>query len=74
MVWFDLDDVGVSPDEFVLMGKEKGLRFLGARLVVHYQICDEAVGRLTGVLQVLIAKKGAGKGLEDREVGIRNYG
>ena len=44
MVWFDLAAVGWSDEEFVELGREFGLRFLGGRLVVHYQIGEEAVG------------------------------
>lgn len=74
MVWFDLDDAGISDDEFVEMGKKYGLRFLGARLVVHYQIGEEAVKRLEGVLQEVIERKQAGGVKSEGKVGEKAYG
>lgn len=72
MVWFDLDDVGVSAEEFVEMGSKYGLRFLGPRLVVHYQIGDEAVEKLEKVLKEVIERKGS-RGVK-RKVGEKAYG
>lgn len=74
MVWFDLDDAGISPADFTQMGKEKGLRLLGARLVVHYQICDEAVAKLEEVMKVVFERKGTTNGVQEQKVGIKNYG
>jgi len=75
MVWFDLDDVGLTAPEFVDIGKKHGLRFLGPRLVVHYQISDEAVNRLEGVLKEIIAGKGTtGASGVERKVGEKAYG
>lgn len=37
MVWLDLEAVGLEKEEWVQRGVEKGLRFLGGRLVVHYR-------------------------------------
>lgn len=48
MVWLDLGGVGeggMSSEMFITMAAEEGLRVMGGRLVVHYQIGDEAVGR-----------------------------
>jgi threonine aldolase len=79
MVWFDLDDCGVSETEFVEMGKQKGLRLLGGRLVMHYQISEEAVERLRVVLEeVLERKEGEGSkevnGTNEKVVGKKTYG
>ncbi|MCJ1352321.1 MAG: hypothetical protein MMC33_002305 [Icmadophila ericetorum] len=58
MCWFDLEDAGISVPEFVEIGVKHGVKFLGGRLVVHYQISDEAVRRLEKVMdEVLLAKK-----------------
>ncbi|KAK5117525.1 hypothetical protein LTR62_004947 [Meristemomyces frigidus] len=51
MVWFDLEAAGVSAEEFVEMGEKMGVRLLGGRLVVHYQIGDEAVERLKRLME-----------------------
>lgn len=56
MVWFDLEEAGVSTDEFVQMGEKAGLRVMGGRLVVHYQIGDEAVERLEKVMRAIFEK------------------
>nr|POF12762.1 aldolase vrtj [Quercus suber] len=53
MVWLDLEAAGVSMQEFIALGEKAGLRLMGGRLVVHYQICDEAVARLEKVMQHL---------------------
>lgn len=45
MVWCDLDEAGVTKEEFVRVCGEEGLNVLGGRLVVHYQIGEEALGR-----------------------------
>ncbi|PVH82900.1 hypothetical protein DL98DRAFT_513581 [Cadophora sp. DSE1049] len=74
MVWFDLDDAGISDDEFVEMGSKHGLRFLGPRLVVHYQIGEEAVQRLEGVLKEVIERKQAGGVKREGKVGEKAYG
>ncbi len=59
MVWLDLEAAGVSPARFVEVGVEEGVRLLGGRVVVHYQVCGEAVGRLGRVMdRVLMAKGG----------------
>ncbi|KAK0122253.1 hypothetical protein ONS95_010504 [Cadophora gregata] len=74
MVWFDLDDAGISDDEFVELGSKHGLRFLGPRLVVHYQIGEEAVQRLGEVLKEVIERKQAGGVKKEGKVGEKAYG
>ncbi|KAK4545631.1 hypothetical protein LTR36_002584 [Oleoguttula mirabilis] len=54
MVWFDLDASGISKETFVEEGEKVGLRLMGGRLVVHYQIGDEAVSRLGKLMQVVL--------------------
>ncbi|KAJ5566618.1 Aromatic amino acid beta-eliminating lyase/threonine aldolase [Penicillium sp. DV-2018c] len=49
MVWLDLEASGVGPNDLAEIGKEKGLRLLGGRIVVHYQVSDEAISRLEQV-------------------------
>jgi threonine aldolase len=50
MVWLDLEHAGLSAETFVGISKKHGLKTRGGRLVVHYQICDEAVTRLGMVM------------------------
>jgi threonine aldolase len=83
MVWFDLEECGVTEEEFVELGKQHGLRLLGGRLVVHYQISDEAVERLRGLLGIVMARKkerehgSVGNGVNGEtteKVGEKTYG
>ncbi|KAK5127008.1 hypothetical protein LTR85_008367 [Meristemomyces frigidus] len=57
MVWFDLDAAGISTEKFIEEGEKVGLRLLGGRLVVHYQIGDEAVSRLEKLMQAVLKGK-----------------
>lgn len=77
MVWFNLEDLNLTEDEFAVIGKKHGLRFLGGRLVVHYQISDEAVERLEGLMKEVIGRKHAnenGSANKKRKVGEKAYG
>ena len=57
MVWLDLDTAGVSSEAFVAAGVEEGVRFLGGRVVVHYQVSEEAVARLARVMDAVLSKR-----------------
>ena len=61
MVWFDLAAAGTTKERFVEIGVEHGVRFLGGRLVVHYQIGPDAVKRLVKVMDAVL---GTGKHAE----------
>jgi threonine aldolase len=57
------------------LGVEHGLRLLGGRLVVHYQISDEAVNRLEDVMKEVMSRKAAnGNTVKDIKVGEKAYG
>lgn len=58
MVWLDLADAGSSAKEFVALGKKEGLKLLSGRLVVHYQIGDEAVEKLEKIMKQVLGNKG----------------
>ncbi|KAI9701895.1 MAG: hypothetical protein M1836_001239 [Candelina mexicana] len=55
MVWLDLENVGVGVKEFVTEGEREGLKFMGGRLVVHYQISEDAIKRLDKLMQRLLS-------------------
>ncbi|KAK5129378.1 hypothetical protein LTR08_003538 [Meristemomyces frigidus] len=57
MVWFDLEAAGMTSEKFIEEGEKAGLRLLGGRLVVHYQIGDEAVSRLETLMQAVFKGK-----------------
>jgi threonine aldolase len=57
MVWLDLEHAGVSGAEFVEISRRQGLKMLGGRLVVHYQVCDDAVSRLEKVMDEVMSRQ-----------------
>jgi threonine aldolase len=59
MVWLDVESAGLTVEDFVTLAKERGVRVNGGRMVVHYQISDEAVQRLELLMRdILVEKKG----------------
>ncbi|KAL8714404.1 MAG: hypothetical protein Q9220_001737 [cf. Caloplaca sp. 1 TL-2023] len=68
MVWFDLEHAGVGVKEFVEAGVREGVRLLGGRCVVHYQVGEEGVRRLGRVMDIVL--KGGG----GRKRGVENGG
>lgn len=57
MVWIDLESAGVSKEDFVEIAKMHGLKVLGGRLVVHHQICEDAVVLLGNVMDDVMKRK-----------------
>ncbi|KAI9926471.1 hypothetical protein ASPWEDRAFT_45425 [Aspergillus wentii DTO 134E9] len=55
MIWLDLESSGVGPNDLAEIGNEKGLKLLGGRIVVHYQVSDEAIARLAQVFEVAMS-------------------
>ena len=72
MVWIDLEDTGVSNGEFVEIAQQHGLKFEGPRLVVHYQICDDAVARLEQVMNEVIHRRATSPDKVNGTVGYTN--
>ncbi|PTU20019.1 hypothetical protein P175DRAFT_0438689 [Aspergillus ochraceoroseus IBT 24754] len=52
MVWLDVEAAGLGPNDLSEIGSEKGLKLLGNRIVVHYQVSEEALNRLEQVFDV----------------------
>ncbi|KAF7585736.1 hypothetical protein BBP40_010176 [Aspergillus hancockii] len=46
MVWLDLEAAGLGPNDLAEIGEKKGLKLLGNRVVIHYQVSEEAIARL----------------------------
>ncbi len=61
MVWLDLASASISNVDFVQMASGEGLKAFSGRLVVHYQITDEAIDRLGRVMDAVL-KKGSENG------------
>lgn len=74
MVWLDLEHANISGADFVALGKENGLKFMSGRLVVHYQIGDEAVEKLESVMKDVLSKKVSNGTVETEKVGEKIYG
>jgi threonine aldolase len=70
MVWLDLEHAGLSTGAFVEISKKHGLKMLGGRLVVHYQICDDAVTRLGMVMDEIVSRD---KSLQNGDVEENGY-
>jgi len=64
MVWLDLEEAGIDTAEWSRIAAEFGLRLMRGRLVVHYQISDEGIEKLTRVMEAALKGKRApvGKG------------
>lgn len=58
MVWFDLEAAEVGVEGFVEAGVREGVKLMGGRVVVHYQIGEEGVRRLGRVMDRVL---GVGK-------------
>lgn len=54
MCWLDLEYSHISKEEFVEAGVKEGVKVMGGRVVVHYQICDEAVEALGRVMDAVL--------------------
>lgn len=50
VVWVDLKLLGVEEKTWNAVGKRHGVRLDGKRIMVHHQICDEAVTKLQSVM------------------------
>ncbi|KAK2878178.1 hypothetical protein FQN49_001081 [Arthroderma sp. PD_2] len=57
MVWLDLAAAGISEDDFIKRGDGFGLKLMGGRLVVHYQIGHDAVDKLEKLMKEILVTK-----------------
>lgn len=56
MVWLDIEHEGLSAEDFALLAASHGLKVAGGRLVIHYQIGDDAVRKLEAVMDEVLEK------------------
>jgi threonine aldolase len=54
MVWLDLAEAGCPDSRFAELAAEEGLKARGGRLVVHYQITQEAIERLGRIMNQVL--------------------
>lgn len=57
MAWLDLKGAGVEEAEWNAAGRRHGIRLDGKRVVVHHQICDEAMDRLSRAMDDVLHAK-----------------
>ncbi|SPQ17816.1 e0ba1df1-5ebb-44ee-a2ad-20f47573167e [Thermothielavioides terrestris] len=65
MVWLDLDDANCTGARFEALGREAGLKLLGGRLVIHYQIYqnrDFVIPRLANIFKAVLGGRGQSGG------------
>lgn len=66
MVWLDVESTGLEMKDFIAMAADRGLRTLGGRLVVHYQISKEAMDRFELLTKDILGEKKRGVKRMDR--------
>lgn len=75
IIWFDLGDAGISGTEFVVLGTEHGLRLGRGRVVLHYQVSDEALEKFEEVMKIVLERKAQNGGRTiERKIGETRYG
>ncbi|KAH8884539.1 hypothetical protein GQ53DRAFT_752156 [Thozetella sp. PMI_491] len=65
MVWIDLADAGCDPAKVSKFGQQEGLKMLGNRLIIHYQIYqnrETVLPKLEKVFKKILAEKGQAGG------------
>jgi len=73
MVWLDLEAAETTKEEFIAMALKHGIKTMGGRLVVHYQIAEEGINRLEGLMREVLhmetgSEEGKIKGVEKHVV------
>ncbi|ORY14540.1 pyridoxal phosphate-dependent transferase [Clohesyomyces aquaticus] len=60
MVWLDIEGQGIEATKWVELAEKYGVRMMSGRLVVHYQIGEEAIERLRQIFtEALRGQKGS---------------
>lgn len=57
VVWVDLKSLGVEERTWNAAGKRHGILLDGKRIMVHHQICDEAVIKLQSVIAEVLSNE-----------------
>ena len=57
MVWLDFETSGVSEDTFIEAAKSRGLRVMGGRMVVHYQVTEKAISELKEAMEEVLERR-----------------
>ena len=57
IVWVDLQEAGIEGENFREVGRKYGVKVDGSRIVIHYQISDEALMRLENTFASVLSRK-----------------
>jgi threonine aldolase len=68
MTWLDLEGSGVELNQFIELGEEYGVRVRGGRLVVHYQIGEDAIAALTQLFKHVLKGEVGEKRKRDAQI------
>ncbi|KAK6519562.1 hypothetical protein TWF281_003387 [Arthrobotrys megalospora] len=68
MVWLDLKSVGVDEGDIPVEARNAGLKWDYERIVVHHQICDNAIEKLEGVFEKLVESAKARGGVQSQDM------
>ncbi|KAL1878977.1 putative low-specificity L-threonine aldolase 1 [Paecilomyces lecythidis] len=55
MVWLDLAQAGLGPNDVSEVAAHNGLQLRGGRIVIHHQISDDAIYRLEKVFDIVLS-------------------
>lgn len=61
IVYVDLEEAGISDEDFRDLGRKFGIKLDGCRIVLHYQISDEALRRMGMVFNEAFSKDRMGE-------------
>jgi threonine aldolase len=70
MVWLDLNGSGIKTDRWIELANKYGLKMMSGRLVVHYQIGEEAIEKLKQVFVEALQGKVGEKKDEKKDVDV----
>ncbi|KAF2705064.1 hypothetical protein K504DRAFT_471963 [Pleomassaria siparia CBS 279.74] len=70
MVWLDLKSSGIELNRWIELGDKYGVKIRGGRLVIHYQIGDEAVERLKQVFNEALTGQVGEKKDDEKHVDV----
>lgn len=72
VVWVDLKALGIEEKEWNAAGKRRGICLDGKRIMIHHQICDEAVMQLQSIFNEVLPNEI--KGVQSHSAWINFHG
>ncbi|RVD85818.1 uncharacterized protein DFL_004125 [Arthrobotrys flagrans] len=68
MVWLDPASTGIDESDIPIEARKAGLKWDYERIVVHHQICDDAIEKLEGVFERLVENAKARGGVQSPDM------